>query len=94
MPEIEIYTSRWCPFCARAERLLRARGAEFRRIDVDADPNFRQEMMRRAGGRRTVPQIFVDGAHIGGSDDLMDLERAGRLDAVLGAAPEPGPGPG
>ncbi len=89
MPRIEIYSSHWCPFCDRAKRLLRAKRVAFEQIDVDADPNLRQEMMHRAGGRRTVPQIFVDGAHIGGSDELAGLDRAGRLDAILGIGPDP-----
>lgn len=81
---IEVYSSLWCPFCARAKALLDRKGVEYREIDVDRDPNLRQQMMRRAGGRRTVPQIFVDGRHVGGSDDLAALERAGELDALLG----------
>ena len=81
---IEVYSSLWCPFCARAKALLNRKGVEYREIDVDRDPNLRQQMMRRAGGRRTVPQIFVDGRHVGGSDDLAALERAGELDALLG----------
>ena len=81
---IEVYSSLWCPFCARAKALLDRKGVEYREIDVDRDPNLRQQMMQRAGGRRTVPQIFVDGRHVGGSDDLAALERAGELDALLG----------
>ena len=81
---IEVYSSLWCPFCSRAKALLNRKGVAYEEIDVDRDPNLRQQMMQRAGGRRTVPQIFVDGRHIGGSDDLADLERAGELDALLG----------
>ena len=81
---IEVYSSLWCPFCARAKALLDRKGVEYREIDVDRDPNLRQQMMQRAGGRRTVPQIFVDGRHVGGSDDLAALERAGELDVLLG----------
>lgn len=84
MSRIEVYSSLWCPFCSRAKALLARKGVEFEEIDVDRDPNRRQQMMQRAGGRRTVPQIFIDGRHVGGSDDLADLERAGRLDALLG----------
>lgn len=84
MSGIEVYSSLWCPFCARAKALLDRKGVEYREIDVDRDPNLRQQMMQRAGGRRTVPQIFVDGRHVGGSDDLAALERAGELDALLG----------
>ena len=84
MNKIEIYSSLWCPFCHRAKSLLAAKGAAFEEIDVDADPNRRQEMMHRAGGRRTVPQIFIDGAHVGGADELAALERSGKLDAIIG----------
>ncbi len=84
MSRIEVYSSLWCPFCSRAKALLERKGVEYREIDVDRDPNLRQQMMQRAGGRRTVPQIFVDGRHVGGSDDLAALERAGELDALLG----------
>ncbi len=81
---IEVYSSLWCPFCSRAKALLNRKGVAYEEIDVDRDPNLRQQMMQRAGGRRTVPQIFIDGRHVGGSDDLADLERAGELDALLG----------
>ena len=84
MNKIEIYSSLWCPFCHRAKSLLAAKGAAFEEIDVDADPNRRQEMMHRAGGRRTVPQIFIDGAHVGGADEFAALERSGKLDAIIG----------
>ncbi|MDE0059175.1 MAG: glutaredoxin 3 [Defluviicoccus sp.] len=84
MSRIEVYSSLWCPFCSRAKALLNRKGVAFEEIDVDRDPNLRQQMMQRAGGRRTVPQIFIDGRHVGGSDDLADLERAGELDALLG----------
>ena len=88
MTGVEIYSSAWCPFCYRAKRLLEGKGAAFTEYDVDARPELRAEMVRRSGGRRTVPQVFIGGAHVGGSDELEALERAGRLDAVLeGAAP-------
>lgn len=74
-----------CPFCHRAKALLASKGAEFNEIDVDMDPNARVEMMRRSNGGRTVPQIFVGDDHVGGSDDLAALERAGKLDALLAA---------
>ncbi len=83
MSKIDIYSSMFCPFCHRAKALLTAKGAEFNEIDVDMDPNARMEMMRRANGGRTVPQIFIDDQHIGGSDDLAALERTGELDAIL-----------
>ena len=83
MSKIDIYSSMFCPFCHRAKALLTEKGAEFNEIDVDMDPNARMEMMRRANGGRTVPQIFIDDQHIGGSDDLAALERTGELDAIL-----------
>jgi len=88
MPEsmVTMYTTGWCPYCARARALLERKGAEWTEIDVEAEPARRAEMVRRAGGRRTVPQIFIDGEHIGGCDDMVALDRAGRLDAKLGIA--------
>ncbi len=83
MAKVEIYSSSWCPFCYRAKRLLNGKGAGFTEYDVDRDPALRGEMMRRAGGRRTVPQIFIGGAHVGGSDELAALDRVGRLDSML-----------
>lgn len=86
MPDVEIYTTMLCPYCHRAKGLLREKGIAFREIDVTFSPHERQEMTERAGGRRTVPQIFVDGEHIGGSEELAALEREGRLEAVLKVA--------
>jgi glutaredoxin 3 len=86
MAEVELYTTMWCPYCARARILLRRKGVAFVDIDIDQEPRRRKEMIRRAGGRTSVPQIFIDGEHIGGSDELAALDRAGRLDAKLGAA--------
>ena len=85
MAEVELYTTTWCPYCTRARTLLRRKGVSFIDIDIDEDPKRRQEMIRRAGGRTSVPQIFIDGEHIGGSDDLAALDGGGRLDAKLGA---------
>lgn len=82
-PSITIYTTRSCPFCLRAKDLLRDKKAAFTEIDVGGDPALRAEMTRQAGGRRTVPQIFVGDRHVGGCDDLFDLDRQGRLDALL-----------
>lgn len=84
MGKVEIYSSMFCPFCARAKRLLQSKGVEFTEIDVDFDPGKRREMTRRANGRTSVPQIFIDGQHIGGSDDLAALDGAGKLDSMLG----------
>jgi glutaredoxin 3 len=85
MAKVVMYTSEWCPYCRRAEALLRAKGAEIERIDVDAQPDRRAEMQRRSH-RRTVPQIWIGATHVGGCDDLHDLERQGRLDPLLAAA--------
>lgn len=83
MQPVEIYTSPLCGFCHMAKRLLTKKGVAFSEIDVLADPSRKPEMIQRANGRRTVPQIFVGETHVGGCDDLMDLERAGQLDALL-----------
>jgi glutaredoxin 3 len=86
--KIEIYTSPFCGYCYRAKKLLSEKGVEFIEFDVTADSSKRDEMVERAGGRTTVPQIFIDGRHVGGSDELHELERAGRLDPMLaGQAP-------
>jgi glutaredoxin 3 len=84
MPKIEIYTSQFCGYCARAKRLLSQKGVDYIDYDVIEDPDKRTEMVQRAGGRMTVPQIFIDGKHVGGCDDLYDLDQAGRLDPLLG----------
>jgi glutaredoxin 3 len=83
MKPIEIYTSPLCGYCHAAKRLLTKKGAVFTEIDVSRDPDQRRIMMQRANGGRTVPQIFIGGAHIGGSDDLHMLEHAGKLDPML-----------
>ena len=85
MPNVEIYTQPWCPYCARAVGLLTKKGVAFREIDAPQGTPERAEAIERAGGRTSVPQIFIDGRHIGGCDDLMALERAKTLDAMLGA---------
>ena len=83
MPEIEIYTQPWCPFCARAVHILQGKGVPFREIDAPHGTPERAESTRRAGGRSTVPQIFIDGRHIGGSDELAALDAKGELDRLL-----------
>ncbi|MDG5489576.1 glutaredoxin 3 [Sphingomonas sp. BGYR3] len=85
MAKVEIYTKAWCPYCIRAKRLLEEKGAAFEEYDITMGGPRRTEMLDRANGRTTVPQIFIDDAHIGGSDDLAALEREGRLDALLSA---------
>ena len=91
MPRIEIYTTRYCPYCVSAKALLTRKGAAFSEIDVTGDPEGRSQMVKRANGRMTVPQIFIGAIHVGGSDELYALERAGGLDPLLaadaGAAP-------
>jgi glutaredoxin 3 len=79
---IIMYTTPFCGFCGAAKRLLTSKGASFTEIDVMMDPERRQEMMQRSG-RRTVPQIFIDGRHVGGYDDLSALDGTGELDALL-----------
>ncbi len=83
MAKVEIYTSCFCGFCARAKALLNRKGVKYEEIDVMEHPGKREEMRRRAGGRNTVPQIFIDGVPVGGSDDLQALESAGKLDPML-----------
>jgi glutaredoxin 3 len=85
MARIEIYTKSFCPYCARAKRLLGEKGAAFEEYEISAGGEKREEMIQRAGGRTTVPQIFINDRHIGGSDDLAALEREGKLDAMIGA---------
>ncbi len=83
MQAVEIYTSPLCGFCHAAKRLLTQKGVSFAEIDVMRQPDKRQEMMSRANGRHTVPQIFVGNTHVGGCDDLYALERSGKLDPLL-----------
>jgi len=85
MARVEIYTTPSCPYCQAAKRLLAGKGVSYEETDVSRDPALRQAMTARAGGRRTVPQIFIGGRHVGGSDDLHALEHAGKLDALLAA---------
>ncbi|OOY13998.1 glutaredoxin 3 [Thioclava marina] len=83
MKRVEIYVTRTCPFCIMAKRLLDKKGVAYEETDVGAQPQLRAEMMQRANGRRTVPQIFIGGEGIGGCDELHALEHAGKLDAML-----------
>ena len=86
MAKVEIYSSLLCGYCWAAKRLLRKKGVDYDEISVTLRPGRRAEMMRRANGRHTVPQIFIDGEHVGGCDDLHALDRAGGLDAKLAGA--------
>jgi len=83
MRPVEIYTTPICPYCAMAKRLLQKKGVAYSEIDVSRDPALREAMVQRAHGRRTVPQIFIGGTHVGGCDDLHDLDDAGKLDPML-----------
>ncbi|GAA0732289.1 glutaredoxin 3 [Sphingomonas sp. ABOLD] len=85
MAKVEIYTKAFCPYCTRAKQLLTAKGATFEEYDITMGGPKRAEMLERAPGRTTVPQIFIDGQHIGGSDDLAALDRKGGLDPLLAA---------
>ncbi len=85
MAKIEIYTKAFCPYCYRAKALLDGKGADYEEHDITMGGPKRQEMIQRANGRTTVPQIFIGERHIGGSDDLAALDRAGGLDPLLAA---------
>ncbi|MFD0910344.1 glutaredoxin 3 [Ruegeria arenilitoris] len=85
MKPVVIYTSPLCGFCHAAKRLLNQKGVAFDEIDVLMNPKRKPEMIQRAGGRRTVPQIFIGDTHVGGCDDLYELEQAGKLDPLLAA---------
>lgn len=86
MPRIEIFTIAFCPYCDRARALLQRKGVAFQEFDAPHGSDARRDAIARSGGRTSVPQIFIDGRAIGGSDDLAALDRAGRLDALLAGA--------
>ena len=85
MPKIKIYTTPICPYCVRAKALLKKKGVSFDEVDVFMDTDARKEMEAKSNGARTVPQIFIGETHVGGCDDLYELERAGELDPLLKA---------
>ncbi|MBA3677110.1 MAG: glutaredoxin 3 [Sphingosinicella sp.] len=85
MARVEIYTKAFCPYCARAKKLLQEKGVRYEEYEISMDAQKRAEMMQRAHGRHTVPQIFIDDRHVGGSDDLSALDREGQLDPLLAA---------
>ena len=85
MANVEIYTRMMCGYCARAKRLLAMRGVEYKEIPIDGDQALRATMIARANGRTTVPQIFINGEHVGGCDDLFELEQDGKLADLLAA---------
>ncbi|MGH8220010.1 MAG: glutaredoxin 3 [Steroidobacteraceae bacterium] len=82
-PRVVMYATDWCPYCARARRLLEDKGVPFEEIDVEARPDARAEMIERSGGRSSVPQIFIGDTYVGGSDDLLTLDESGGLDRLL-----------
>lgn len=84
MAKVEIYTWQYCPFCIRAKSLLNQKGVQYQEYTIDGDEHARNLMAQRAQGRRSLPQIFINDRHIGGCDDLHELERASHLDALLG----------
>ena len=86
MAKVEIYSSMFCPFCSRAKRLLDSKGVSYEEIDVTMRPALRRQMTERAQGRTSVPQIFIDDAHVGGCDELYALDGEGRLDPLLEGA--------
>lgn len=86
MPRVEIFTIAFCPYCDRARALLQRKGVAFQEFDAPHGSDARRDAIARSGGRTTVPQIFIDGRAIGGSDDLVALDRAGKLDALLAGA--------
>ena len=85
MSKIEIYSTAVCPYCVAAKNLLKARGQEWSELRIDTDPALRDAMLARSGGRRTVPQIFINDQHIGGYDDLVAADRSGKLNELLGS---------
>ena len=87
MPDIEIYSSGFCAYCVAAKNLLKAKGLDWRESRIDLDPAAREAMLERSGGRRTVPQIFINGTHVGGFDDLTRADRDGSLARLLEQAP-------
>ena len=89
MSQIEIYITRYCPYCHAAKRLLSKKGVTFAEIDVSGDAEGRSEMVARANGRMTVPQIFIGSLHVGGYDELYELERSGRLDPLIATETAP-----
>ena len=83
MAHVEIYATMFCPFCYQAKHLLDSKGVEYEEVDITMNPIGRRKMMERAGGRHSVPQIFIDGQHVGGCDELYALEAEGKLEALL-----------
>jgi glutaredoxin 3 len=91
MTRIILYTTQYCGYCRAAKQLLLSKGSDFTEIDVGGEVGLREEMVQRAGGRLTVPQIFIDDTHVGGYEELADLDRASKLDPWLKGAPDVAP---
>jgi glutaredoxin 3 len=87
MKDVRIYTTQTCPYCVRAKDLLRKKGVAFQEVDVTGDDAARVRLVELADGRKTVPQVFIEGAPVGGYSDLVELQSAGKLDSLLGIAP-------
>ncbi len=85
-PDVLLYTTSWCPFCRRAKTLLKEKGVKWKELDIEADRDHRQAMTQ-ASGRNTVPHIFINGTHVGGFDDLFELDAKGMLDKLLDRSP-------
>lgn len=85
MTEVILYTKDYCPYCVKAKALLKRKGVMFREIDITHSEALQKEMVGKSGGRKTVPQIFINGQSVGGADDLQALESAGKLDVLLSA---------
>lgn len=85
-PDVLLYTMSWCPFCRRAKKLLSEKGVQWNELDIEADPAYRQAMIK-ASGRKPVPQIFINGTHVGGCDELLALEAKRGLDELLASKP-------
>jgi glutaredoxin 3 len=86
MPKIELFSTAVCPYCVAAKNLLKSKGLEWTEVRIDTDPAQRDAMLARSGGRRTVPQIFINDQHVGGFDDLVAADRSGKLAELLGSA--------
>lgn len=86
MAKVELYTTAICPYCVAAKNFLRQKGLDYGEVRIDTDPARRDEMLARSGGRRTVPQIFVNDVHIGGFDDLVAADRSGKLAEIVGGS--------
>ncbi|HUD43100.1 MAG TPA: glutaredoxin 3 [Dokdonella sp.] len=83
MIDVEIYSTAICPYCVAAKQFLERKGLSYREVRIDTDPQQRMLMLERSGGRRTVPQIFINGTHVGGFDDLVAADRSGRLEGLI-----------